>query len=340
MDECARESIGSLISYRGEPSVERAEEFLHHKRVDVREKGMRMLIDLAAWDQVLEHSLKEHHGRVLDLACGALFPEPVELLKHLVTVEKGPNANLEMAYHVPESNYVYAQHAIADVYRRRKNRLHPDVIEAIGLARLTALCPFLPRYLDARLMAVSDARRKLGPKAVAGIDVFVSSDGSDTWCRPSACAIHSAIALRRADQPVEVEQVERMLAEITTAMSSDCYTARWTHAALKWVQFDAGVLDDLAEVLSLVGSVPEVVGDFVTTFLKRGEQSTAARIAAAVPSVYLVCRGFCYWPLADFLNSQGILDVSRYGRHRTQAYYGYRRARLMGIEPPAWWSWI
>jgi hypothetical protein len=54
----------------------------------------------------------------------------------MVTVVKGPDANLCMRYHIPFGNYQYAADALAYAYYRRRTRLHPDVIEAAGLAEL------------------------------------------------------------------------------------------------------------------------------------------------------------------------------------------------------------
>jgi len=326
--------------YSGPPSLERAEKLLASRRRSSRESGLHMLADLGRKELLLAHALRERVPGVVDVACAYLFPEPIELLKHALTMTKGMDAHLTMRWHIPDGNYLYAQEAIADLYRPRRSRLHPDVIEAVGLARLRAMCPFLIRYLAGPMVNIRVARETMAASAVAGIGVSVASDGSDTWSRPSACAVEAAVALRRADQPIAVEQAERMLSEACSAMDSSTFMARSTRARLEWVLFDTGARSGLDKLLALMQATPGAAeGDLLTTLLKRGDIRKAESISRDIPSVYLVWRGFCFWPVTDFLRHCGLLDVERYGRHPTMNLYGYMRARRLGIAAPEWWSW-
>jgi hypothetical protein len=141
---------------------------------------MEILAELGQRQLLLAYALRETVPAVAEAAAEALFPEPVELLLHTLRLGRGINAHLRIRYHVTASNYLYAGHEIAALYARRKRPLHPDVIEAAGLAYLKPMAAYLPEHLRTRLVNYAEALQQQGKKAVEGIGLFVGSDGTDT----------------------------------------------------------------------------------------------------------------------------------------------------------------
>jgi hypothetical protein len=302
---------------------------------------MEILAELGQRQLLLEYALRETVLGVVEVAAETLFPEPTELLIHTLRLSRGINAHLKIRYHVIASNYLYAGSEIAALYARRQRRLHPDVIEAAGLAYLKPMGVYLPRYLGTRLVNYADALQHQGRKAVEGIGVFVGSDGTDTWSRASQCAIEAAIALRRMDEEVDRTEVQRMLGEVGAAMDPAHYCSLKTRVMLRWVVFDAGLEGDPGSVLQLAGDrALEVIPDLLTTLLKRQEYRDCERIACAVPEVYRFQQGFCFWPLVNYLESVGLLDVAPLSWHPTSPLAPYVQARRLKIDPPPWWQWL
>jgi hypothetical protein len=302
---------------------------------------MEILAELGERQLLLEYALRETVPGVVEVAVEALFPEPAELLVHTLRLGRGINAHLRIRYHVTASNYLSAGNEIAALYATRQRRLHPDVIEAAGLAYLKAMAPYFSRYLRAPLVNYAAALRDQGRKAVEGIGIFVGSDGTDTWSRASQGAIEAAIALRRMDEEVDRTEVQRMFDEVPAAMDPVYYRSLKTRVRLRWVIFDAGLEADPRPLLQLAGDrALEVAPDLLTTLLKRQQYRECERIAREVADVYHYREGFCFWPLVNFLESRGLVDVASLSWHPTQPLAPYVRARQLNIDPPPWWRWL
>jgi len=315
-------------------TVEHAEKCLASKRWSVRKRGMALLAELGEHDRILKYALREKVPAVIDIAADALYPEPVELLLHMVSVVKGPDANLCLRYHVPFGNYLYAADALAYAYHRRRMHLHPDVIAAAGLAELATFTPFLEKYLSALLENIKSARDRGVLRSTDGVCVSVNSDGSDTWTRAASCAIEAAVALRRIGIEFSPVNVNRMVFELPEAMH-DCYQRRLTHAKLLWVLFDLGDDSLRSSVLNAVDDgMRDVVADVLTTLLRRRQFRDAEQLARRADVIYAHRGEFHFWPLCDFLDSRQLLKS--HFLHDDK----YRRARNHRIGPPHWWSWI
>jgi hypothetical protein len=300
-----------------------------------RKDGMRILAALGERQLMVEYALVETVPAVLDIAAGALYPEPLELVLHMLRPVRGRDPRLHMRYQVALNNYLYAGTEIAALFARSRDGLHPDVIEAAGLAYLRPMAQYLPAYARAKLLTYARALRDHGRQAVAGVEILVSSDGSDEWSRASLCAVEAVVALRRMEEEVDRAEVSRMLGELDTAMDSSKYCSRRTRAMLRWVEYDAGRESDPGPLLRLGGDRPPAcLPDLLTTLLKRGEYGDCERIARDTPDVYCWAPGFCFWPLVNFLEARGLLDVA--DKHGMEAY---ARARQSIIDPPPWWTW-
>lgn len=324
-----------------ESDLQRALALLSSPRWRRRVQGMEILAELNLKEAILDHALKEKILAVVEVAAEALFPEPPELLRHMLTMAKGPDANLVIGFHIPKGNYLYAENVITDIYRPRKSRLASDVVAAIGYSYLQrAGADFLPRYLSASLMTHKTAFERLGPKAVAGVEFFQGWDGSDSWSRTSALAIEAAVALRRLDVAVPLSDIHRMLKELPEAIDAKHQVRLMTEARLEWILFDAGETADAGHLIALVErGATQIVADLATTFLKRKQFDAVVDLAGRFNEAHFAVDGFCYWPLINFLENRGLMDVGPYGDHRAGPLYGYRRARTMNLAPPPWWEW-
>src|SRR5215469_6646420 len=261
-------------------TISRARELLASPRPSSRQKGMEILAELGQRQLLLEYALRETVPGVADFAAETLFPEPVELLVHTLRLGRGHTAHLTIRYHVTASNYLYAGSEIAALYAGRKRRLHPDVIEAAGLAYLKPMATYLRGYLGAPMVNYADALQQQGRKAVEGIGLFVGSDGTDTWSRASQCAVEAAIALRRMDEEVDRAEVQRRFDEVCSAMGPEHYRSLKTRVMLRWVVFDSASEADPRPVFRAAGDrILEVIPDLLTTLLKRQEYRTCERIA-------------------------------------------------------------
>ncbi len=301
-----------------------------------------MLAELGERELMYQYAMVDPVPAVVDVACEALYPEPIPLLLKTVTMVKGADANLTMRYHIPHGNYLYAEKQLVETYRKRKSRLTKHSIEGAGLAYLRSFGEYLPRYLNCWMLTYAQAKERLGPRAVSGVMRMIDSDGSDTWSREAECGVAAAVALRRLDLSVPEGQIRRMLEEASMAMKPDLYTARETQAILQWVLFDAGfttAIDPLIEAVR--GGIGNVLPDLLTTFLRRGEFARVVALAQEFNESLMVDQdAFHFWPLIDLLHTKDIQSPYATGQSPKFGCRGYVRAKLLGDAPPPWWKWM
>lgn len=297
---------------------------------------MEELIELGELVIAKEFALKESVPAVLDPLLEATFPEPTDLLLHALTMTRGPDASLASRYHLPRGNYLYAEEAIVEVYRRKGPRLPILTIEGLGLAYMRGIGPVLERLLRSSMVNLEDAKRS-GEKS-AGAGRFIDQEERHAWSTNSKRAVVAAVALSRMDIPVDSKRIQELLLETQQAMA-DCPEKRATIAELTWVLFnlDAAPLDDL---LPLLEDGLRVLPDVATTLLKRRRFGEVSTLVRDFGDVYFVEDGFCFWPLLDHLRHEKLANIERYGRHRSRPAHAYLRARRAGLAPPAWWSWL
>jgi hypothetical protein len=295
------------------PGRERALDLLAMREWTRRREGMQMLIALGERDLILQHALAETDAAaIVDLAVAALHPEPVELIAHYASMLRGQDVNLIMEVHVPTRNYLYAEDAFIELYRPRRTRLKPKVIDTIGLAQFQRMGrEFLPRYLAAGKNGDAD----LSEEAAA-----------------------AATSLRRLDLPLDALALRARTDAFAASADPFDYPVAQRLARLEWALFDAGEHDAFEYVLTLAAN-GTVANDLGTTLLKRGrlmELDWFARIHAGCGSG---TQAFCHWPLLDYLQHQGLREpcVGAVGQRGRSALIEDVRAR--GIAPPAWWRW-
>jgi hypothetical protein len=316
--------------------IDAAKKRLESSRWSTRQRGMEELIELGEIAVAMEFALKESVPAVLDSLLEATFPEPTDLLVHVLTMERGPNASLASRYHLPRGNYLYAEDAIVNSHWHKGARMPIPTVEGLGLAYVRSISPVLERMLDARMVNLEEAKRS-GAKS-GGVERFVDQEERHTWSGGSKRAVVAAIALSRMDVVVDSRFIKDLLVETRRAME-DCAERRVTIAELTWVLFNLGdvSLDDL---LSSIGGPSRVLPDVATTLLKRGQCEEVARLVRDFGEVYFVEDEFCFWPLLDYMHYERLADIVSYGRHPTQPGSAYLRARRLGLAPPPWWEWL
>ena len=291
-------------------SRERAVQLLGMKGWTKRKEGMQMLAALGERDLMIQYALVETDAQaVIDVVFDALDPVPPEVIKHSAGMQKGQYANLVMIHHVPTRNYLHAEDALADVYRGRKNKLKPEVIEAIGFSYFRKMGEeFLPGYLS---------RRKAVKVASTAVAAALSEE--------TAAA---AASLRRLDLPIDVQALREQILGYQEVADLSEYTQVKRFAAAEWALFDAGD-NDAFEYLAEIYWTEPGPGDIATTLLKRQRYEDLHWYVRTAPTSGF--RGwFCYWPLLDYLAKKGLREPS----------HAVTQARARGIAPPPWWSWL
>jgi hypothetical protein len=321
------------------PAHQKALERCHSKRYPTREQGMRELIALGAMDDVLKVALASAEGGILDLANEALFPEPVELLLHNLTCARGPDANLALRYLLPQSNYLYAQAAIVDVFGSRGKRLTRDAIEGFGLAAMQGMAPAIQKSLFAPLINLNEATRRDGAtKAARGVRIFVGDSTDWYLSSDSEKAIAALVALQRLGVSTPMDVLDRMESELRATMRLDNAPSLRYLASLMWVRFDM-TGEGLETMLATCESMC-LYADIATSMLKRAQHAEVEELVRTIGDVYFDPGGFCHWPLVDFLSSRKLIDLESLSNHPMRCCYTYVRARNRGLAPPPWWNWI
>ena len=187
--------------------------------------------------------------------------------------------------------------------------------------------------------------RLKGPKAVAGCD----SGHKAGWVRDGWNAILSTIALTRLDAEFDIHETMRLLDEAERVQlelnSRQDYRVKeradrsilGTKANLEWVLFDKGACATPETVHKLIkeGAI-EVLPDFASTLLKRGDDQFLMRLAREFTTVYFIADEFCFWPLMNWLHCTGFLSMGEYAKGHLEHFW---RLRECGVEPPPWWKW-
>jgi hypothetical protein len=343
---CERHASGNPKRFKPKPipTIEAAQTLIASGSKAKRKKGMEMLCELHATEQILQHALAERDSGVLEIASEALDPNPPELVRHLLTQPSSWNASLYMRFHVARRNYLHAEETIRDVYSTRRT-LTLDVIEGIGRAYLRSLSTTLNRRLSVPLELYEDALRAKGEKAVAGVDRTRYGE----WSRDACSAIRSVVALTRLDAEFDVREAMRLLDEAERIQHEltrrQDYRVKerairdilGTRAYLEWILFDKGVRTTPESVHKLIkeGAI-EVLPDLGTTLLKRGDDRFLTRIARELPLQYFIEAEFCFWPLMNWLEVAGVLPKGEYSKGHLEQFW---RARESGVQPPPWWKW-
>ncbi len=316
------------------PALKEARRLLRTNRCDYREKGFDMLLQLERRDEAVKHALDEPDHGLVGKIVDRLYPAPKELVVHNTMTD----ANLMFRYGIAEYNYIYAHDALADAFRPRKNKLHPTLIKAAGLAYCQSFAPFLESYLDGEVLTLEDAIIAEGRKE-GRRDELASLEIDEIWSYETQCAINAAVALRQMDKPVEPRIVKRILADMRYLMP-DCQTQTRTIAQLKWLLFDIGAVKTHQPLLKLLESnqnswADEVMPDLLTTLLKRGHRRELDRVLKRLMKIdyganCLLDRAFIHWPLSNYLDNLGLMKI---------AHQGYEQARSNNVKPPPWWKW-
>ena len=266
-----------------------------------------------------------------------MFPEPPELLLHLLSIQKGPDAPLEFRDRIPKGNYLYAETVFHRFFRPKFSRLSLDYVEGFGLAYLRSLGESLPRHIRRTLRTYASAIKD-GDEAARPRRRIGASDGHDQWDGPSEMTLAALIALRRLEHPIDSEILTSLAAAAGSVEQE--HLSLFASAAVAWAAFDAGISADAATLEHLIRSgASELTADYAMTLLKRGEEGELQRFLHEVPEIDRVAEGFTFWPLIDFMESQRLIDVYQYGHHETQKLYPYRLARAMKAAPPPWYRW-
>lgn len=318
-------------------SLEVAQALLRSTRWGSRESGLAMLAALGRNDLIVAHAQSETIPAILDRAAELLPQEPPEFLVRRLTMTKGVDAPLAFRYTLPFSNYLYAEDAVLPIVAAHATRIHPDVIEGLGLSYFRSAVPLLLRYIKRPLSTFAAAKAQRGPKAVANISISVSSDGSDTWSREAACALAAATAVCRLDVPPPLSEIRRLLQELPAAMSPSRYAHILARSQLTWALMEADQAPPDA-VISILDERPtDVLPDLLTSLLKRGESSLVEDLSRRFSRTYSLSSGaFVHWPLADFLLHRGLVDPGQPWRPLEP----YLRARKRNLAPPPWWHWL
>lgn len=290
---------------------ERALELLEMRAWPKRLEGMKMLASLGETALLVQYALAETDAAtVVDAALAALHPAPVELVSHYVSMGGGLEPNTAMRFHVPTRNHLYAEDALTELYRKRKSKLKPKVIDAIGLAYLQKMgAEFLPRYL-----VPAKSTKPLG----TALAPMLTEE-----------TVAAAIALRRLDTPIDVNALRARVENFLEICDIGNYQhAKW-YAQLEWVLFDAGEQDAFEFVVELAGQTEELISDIATTLLKRERYADLEWYARTRPRIGRT--EFCFWPLADYLAKKGISENLR---------PAVANWRSHDMEPPPWWKWL
>lgn len=322
-----------------ESELAKALERCESKQFATRKRGLTTLVELGEREHVLRVALASTEGAMHEIAGELLYPEPVELLRHMLASARGPDAPLVARYQLPSCNYLYAEDAIAEVFEPRGKRLACDAIEGLGLACLRRMAPTLRKYLDAEILGLVEAEARYGEKkASAGVKIFVGDSRDWYLAADSEKALAAVVALRRMDQPVDPAILDRMESQLRAALALKSGREKRYLGMLLWARFDV-TGEGLREMIDTCSSVA-MHPDIATTLLKRGRTGEIDALVREVGDVYFEPMGFCHWPLVDYLASRKLIDVASLSGHSTHSCYAYSRARRHGLAPPPWWNWL
>lgn len=319
--------------------LEKALERCRSKQFATRKRGMQTLVALGEREEVLRVALTDTEGTMHDLASELLYPEPVELLVHMLVSAKGPDAPLVARHQLPSCNYLYAEDAIVEVLEPRGKKLPYDTIEGLGLAYLRGMAPTLRKYLNTDILSIADATARFGEKrATAGVRFFTGDPMDWYLCAESEKALAAVVALHRMDHPVDLAILDRMEQQLRSTLELTSGREIRYLGMLLWSKFDI-TGQGLQETMRICGSVA-MHADIATTLLKRGQAGEIDSLIKATGDVYYMPEGFCHWPLVDYLANRKLLDIEVLSAHPTRSCYPYVRARKTGLGPPPWWNWL
>jgi hypothetical protein len=323
-----------------------AQKRLASRRFDLRREAVRTLQRLNRHDLILEHAMGEEDMRVLDAVEKCFSPEPKELIQRMATVVRGMDNALWLRFRATTENYLYAEDTIYGILAK-KRLLKLDEIEATGLGYWRSCGQLLRKYLKGRMIDYPTARKETGPRAVSGVYPPDASTGDSYWSRESKAAILAAQTLARLDVEFDIDQVQRMLREVPQAMAHQQGAAS-TIGTLKWVLFDQRANDDLDELIPYIKAGHGGIGpDLALTLVKRKRfdelrpilmrgvtyEEDGITMPLWIGSVFTQ-PAFCYWPVMDWLEHEGLFHRNRNGRD------GYRKGRAEKQDPPPWWKWL
>ena len=299
------------------PALERAKALLSSDSKAKRKRGMEMLCELHANDLIVEYAMKERDSTILGIASEGLDYHAPELIHHFLTQPSSYFASLHMRFTVARGNFLYAEDTIRSVYAARRS-LKLDVIDGIGFAYLRSLSDVLEKYIGVPLNPYENTR----------------GNGANGWSR----AVHAIVALARMDAHSENAHAEDRLADAIREGS-----VLDTRSKLEWALYDKGGPPTIDDILSWVkrGAIG-ILPDLASTLLKRQDYDRLGLLVHEYPKVFFVSQEFCYWPLMNWLEANGILAHREFGGKdgiKEGGLYRYWRAREKGLPPPPWWKW-
>jgi len=302
-----------------------------------RRDAVQMLGFLGRDSEAIGLALDERDAQAVIDEALKFLPSPVELVAHALQMKRG-DANTRMLYTFTGANYLHAEREIVAAVAKSPAKLTAPLLTAFGHAGFRSTAKALLKHvqLDEPLTyahALAAGRTKDKPSYAHGPD---TSAADRQWDAPTERAFAAVGALRRLDQPIDVNTVSDWHRRLYTAMPTpEAFYAGQADALLSWALFDAGEDAYFEHWLALEYLQRETEFDMIATLLKRGDTQRLARLAPKVAAhAEGASRYFCHWPVADWLQSAGAMREAQESLSEM-----YCLSRDAGIAPPAWWQW-
>lgn len=321
------------------PTYEDAVADMEYGSWSKRKAAIEMLGFLGKDEDVLRFALAEPDTQwVIEHALKLLIPAPQELLVRLLTLLRD-SLRSNLAYHVTQYNYLYAEAEVLRVLSAKKIKLNSQDIASLGQAYFKQSAALIQKHLVVNKFRTYQEAIKAGfgnkdkPFSLMPItkpELYV--DG------PTERAISALVAMRRLDMPVDVEFAKDLRAYVLNVLPSASWWRRIYWQLLTWVLFDAGIEACYSELMAEDSIANEISIDIANTFLKRHDErsfDSYARQFSRGPRA-LVCSAFYGWPVTDALFANALINKDELF---SPALDSYCLSRDAGQLPPPWWQW-